>query len=79
MSNWQSLQYRKHELEFAKQDFLSENKQLLLTLGTIAMCCILVGATFYFIFEFAGGAKESMDVLSKAIGNIGNIASNAPR
>lgn len=77
--NWQSLTYRKHELEFAKLDFWSENKQLLITLGVIAFCCILTGAVIYFTFEFAGGAKESIDVLSRAIENIGTIGGNAPR
>jgi len=77
--NWQSLTYRKHELEFAKLDFWTENKQLLVTLGVIAFCCILCGAVIYFTFEFAGGAKQSMDVLSKAIEGIGNIAGNAPK
>ena len=76
--NWQSLTYRKHELEFAKLDFWSENKQLLITLGVIALCCILCGAVIYFTFEFAGGAKQSMDVLSKAIKGIENIAGNSP-
>lgn len=77
--NWQSLQYRKHEIEFAKQNFWTENKQLLVTLAVIACVCILCGATVYFTYEFAGGAKESMDVLSSAIKGIGNIAGNAPR
>lgn len=77
--NWQSLTYRKHELEFAKLDFWSENKQLFITLGVIAFCCILCGAVIYFTFEFAGGARESMDILSSAINGIGNIAGNAPK
>ena len=71
--NWQSLQYRKHEIEFAKQDFWTENKQLFVTLGCIALCCILCGAVIYFTFEFAGGAKDSMDMLSRAIQGVGNI------
>jgi len=77
--NWQSLTYRKHELEFAKLDFWSENKQLFITLGVVACCCILCGAVIYFTFQFAGGAKQSMDMLSSAISGIGNIAGNAPR
>jgi len=77
--NWQSLTYRKHELEFAKMDFWSENKQLFMTLGVIACCCILCGAVVYFTFQFAGGAKGSMDALSSAIQGIGNIAGNAPK
>ncbi len=76
--NWQSLTYRKHELEFAKLDFWTENKQLFVTLGVIAFCCILCGAVIYFTFEFAGGAKTSMDAMSKAIEGIGNIA-GAPK
>lgn len=71
--NWQSLTYRKHEIEFAKQDFWSQNKQMFLTLGAIAFCCILCGAVIYFTFEFAGGAKQSMDVLSSAIKGMQNI------
>lgn len=74
--NWQSLQYRKHELEFAKQDFWTENKQLLVTLSVVAFCCILCGAVIYFTFQFAGGAKESMDFLSTAIQGVGNIPSS---
>ena len=71
--NWQSLTYRKHEIEFAKQDFWTENKQLLVTLGCIALCCAVCAATIYFTYQFAGGAKESMDLLSRAIQGVGNI------
>lgn len=71
--NWQSLTYKKHELEFAKQGFWEDNKQLFMTLGVVAFCCVLTGAVIYFTFEFAGGAKDSMDILARAIEGIGNI------
>ena len=71
--NWQSLTYRKHEIEFAKQDFWTQNKYLFITLGVVAFCCILCGAVIYFTFEFAGGAKQSMDLLSTAIQGVQNI------
>jgi len=77
--NWQSLQYRKHEIEFSKQDFWTENKQLLVTLGCIAICAGICIATIYFTYEFAGGASEKMDAMTSAIKGIGNIAGNAPR
>ena len=76
--NWQSLTYRKHEIEFAKLDFWSENRSFFITLGVVAFCCILCGAVIYFTFEFAGGAKSSIDMLARAIDGVSNIA-NAPR
>ena len=69
---------RKHEIEFARQDWFSENKQILTALACIAICCILCGAVICFTFEFAGGAKESMDTMTAAIKGIGNITGNAP-
>jgi len=71
--NWQSLTYRKHEIEYAKQDFWTQNKYLFITLGVVAFCCILTGAVIYFTFQFAGGAKESMDFLANAIQGMQNI------
>ena len=77
--NWQSLTYRKHELEFAKQDFWSQNKYLFITLGVCACVCALVLGTVYFTFKFAGGAKQSMDMLSQAIQGMQNIPGIAPK
>ena len=77
--NWQSLTYRKHEIEYAKQDFWTQNKYLIITLGVVAFCCILCGAVIYFTFEFAGGAKQSMDLLSSAIQGMQNIPGIAPK
>jgi len=77
--NWQSLTYRKHELEFAKQDFWSQNKYLFITLGVVACVCALVLGTVYFTFKFAGGAKQSMDMLSQAIQGMQNIPGIAPK
>ena len=77
--NWQSLTYRKHELEFAKQDFWSQNKYLFITLGVVACVCALVLGTVYFTFKFAGGAKQSMDMLSQAIQGMQNIPGISPK
>jgi len=77
--NWQSLTYRKHEIEFAKQDFWTQNRYLFITLGVIAFCCILCGAVIYFTFQFAGGAKQSMDLLSSAIQGMQNIPGAVPK
>ena len=77
--NWQSLTYQKHEIEFAKQDFWTENKQLFITLGVIAFNLILCGAVIYFTFKYAGGQGVKMDALTNAIKGIGNIAGQAPR
>lgn len=71
--NWQSLTYRKHEIEFAKQDFWSANKQLIFTLAVIFFICAMVVGVIYFTFQFAGGAKDSMDLLSRSIQGMQNI------
>lgn len=71
--NWQSLTYRKHEIEYAKQDFWTQNKLLFVTLGVILICGVISVATIYFVFQFAGGAKESMDLLANAIQGMQNI------
>lgn len=77
--NWQSLTYKKHEIEFAKHSFWEDNKHMFMTLGAIALCCILCGAVIYFTFNFAGGQGDKIDMLTKAIDGIGNIAGQAPR
>ena len=71
--NWQSLQYKQHELEFAKMDFWTENKHLFITLGVVLFVCILVGTVVYFTYQYASGGREDMRLLTEAIRNIASV------
>lgn len=68
--NWQSLMHQKHEVEFARQGFWEENRNLLVTLGVVFCLCCLVGATMYFHYKFAGGSRSDAKMVATAIDNM---------
>jgi len=73
--NWQSLQHKKHAREFAKQDWWSENKMLVMAVITVAICCALGAATVWMTYKFAAPSADQISSLTQAISGIGNIPS----
>lgn len=63
---WQSLQHKKNAQEFASGIF-ERNRAFIMTILTVLILCVLVGFTFWLIFQFVAPAKESMDGLSSAL------------
>jgi hypothetical protein len=74
--NWQSLQYKKHAQEFAKHNFWEDNKQFIMAVVTVAICCAVCLGTIYFTYEFGVGGVENAGNLADALNNFGtNIVS----
>lgn len=71
--NWQSIERKRNEMEFAQHNFWADNKGLIFTLLAVVACCILCGVTVYITYQFAAGGTASMDRLSAAIQNWGTI------
>ena len=66
------------EIKEAAEDYQNKQgwdkyKDFLLTIGTVAFCVILVGATIYFTYKFAGGGTTAINNLADAIRNAGVI------
>ena len=72
--NWQSLTYKKLQLEFSTPDFWTENKHYFYALIAILISCALCGATIYFTYKYAAGSgNANINALTDAIQNFGNI------
>lgn len=79
--NWQSLQHKKNAIEFAKTSFWEQNKGFFITLGVVAMCCILTGFVLWLSFKYASGSREDARMISDAIRSFagaGGQAVNVP-
>ena len=74
--NWQSLEHKRIDAEFADQDFWSQNKYFLMVLLTAGLCLLMVGITVYFTYQFASGGTETIDSLTAAIQGFGQVAAN---
>jgi len=74
--NWQELELKQNEAEFAKNDFWSVNKSYILAVITVACVCGLVGLTVYYTYQFASGGSADISGLTNAIRGL--TAGNAP-
>jgi hypothetical protein len=73
--NWQELELKQNEVEFAKQGFWEQNKFFFMVIITCAMCCGLVGLTVYYSYTFSTGGQSSAASLTEAIKGItGGVA-----
>jgi hypothetical protein len=68
--NWQALEYKENALEFAKQDFWTQNKAFIWMLLSVAICCALCGVTIYLSYKYAAGGTDAMKGLTNAITGI---------
>jgi hypothetical protein len=67
--SWQSLTHKKHNQEFAQHNFWEDNKTLFMTIGAIALCCLLCAVTIYFTYQFVAPKQEAMNALAQALMN----------
>jgi len=76
--SWQSLQHKKNAMEFAKTDWWSENKTLMICL--IAGIAILIAAcvTVWLTYKLAGAGSSDISALTQAIKGFGNIPGQSP-
>lgn len=77
--NWQSLQHKKNAIEFSKQGFWEQNKQLFITVLVVMICCLLCGVTVYYTYQFATGGMSVGQNLADAINNLNIIQGAAPK
>lgn len=63
---WQSLQHKKNAQEYAS-GILERHRAFVMTIITVLILCILVGFTFWLIFQFTAPTKTSMDAMTTAI------------
>ena len=71
--NWQSLMHKKNAQEFAQHNWWEDNKHMVMVIATVVACGVMVIATVYFTFKYAGGEAESLNRLASAIKNFGNV------
>lgn len=76
--NWQSLEHRKNAEEFREHTFWDDNKHLIMAVISVGICCVFAGVVIYFTYQYAGGGRESMDTLSKAISGLTQRAGGVP-
>ena len=69
--NWQSLQHKKNNLEYAEHDWWTDNKVMVVTLVAVALCCAMAVVTVYLSYKFAAGGGEKISALTEAIKNFG--------
>lgn len=71
--NWESLQYKKNAQEFAKQDWWSENRMIVMALIAVAVCCALGAFTVWITYKFAAPGVDQMSALTTAINSMNTI------
>lgn len=74
--NWQSLQHKLNEQEFAKQSFWEDNKYFFMVVITAAICLGVVGLTVYLTYKFAsdpGGGLAVIKSHTEALRNFGTL------
>jgi len=80
--NWQSLQHKKHELEFAKHDWWSENKTLFITLVICGINLALCGFVIWFTYQYANSsqaeATQTLQNVASMVKGVTTIPGNAP-
>ena len=76
--NWQSLQHKKHALEFSQTDWWSENKTLFTVLAVSICCLAAVCLTAYLTYQHAGNVIPALQMASDSIKGI-NVIPGAPR
>lgn len=67
--NWQSLQHKRNAMEFAKQDFWSENKTMVTAVIVVFVCMIMVLGTAYFAYKMVSMSQPSASALTNALQN----------
>lgn len=76
--NWQKLELKQNELEFAKTGFWENNKAFFMTIICVALCVGLAGVTVYYTYQFATGGRDSMNALTQAINSIATYGGRPP-
>ncbi len=71
--NWQSMEHKKNEIEFAKMGFWEQNKFFIMVIITIIICAIIAIATIWISFKFATGGVAATNGLTEAIKGFGSI------
>ena len=74
---WQNMQHRKLAMEYADQDFWSENRSYITAIITVLVCCILTGVTMYYSYQFLSdrfGADAT--TIANALQNFGATIGN---
>ena len=67
IKNWQQIELKQNEVEFAKSGWWEQNKFYLMTIITVGACLALAAITIYLTFRFAAPAKESIQGLTNVI------------
>ena len=65
--NWQSLQHKKHAIEFAEHNWWDDNKAWVYMLIAVVACCVLCGATVYLTYKYAAPSREMMTEFTKTL------------
>ena len=76
--NWQSLQHKKNAIEYAKNDWWTENKTMMTAL--MAGIAILAAALIfvYLTYKMAGAGSQDIQALTGAIKGFSQIPGGAP-
>ena len=76
--NWQSLQHKKNEMEFAKHDWWTDNKALVITMIICGLNLAVCGFTIWFTYSYAMGGRADIQALRDAIQSLSIIQGNLP-
>ena len=71
--NWQSLQHKKNNVEFAEKDWWQDNKAMVCGVITVGLCLVACMVTIYLNLKFAGPGIVETGRLADAINSFGNI------
>lgn len=74
--NWQSLQHKINEQEFSKHNFWEDNKQFIMGMITVGICCAACLGTIWLTYKFAGSDGGGLAVIkahTNALVNYGTI------
>jgi len=76
--NWQSLQHKKNEMEFAKHDWWTDNKALVITMIICGLNLAVCGFTIWFTYKYAMGGRADIQSLRDAIQSLSVVQGSLP-
>lgn len=76
--NWQGLQYQKNAAEYANPGFWEENKQFILAIATVLICCVTMLVAIYFTYKYLAPGRADLAAFTSALKSAGTVPALGP-
>lgn len=70
VKNWHLIELKQNEIEFAKKDFWTQNKTMIVTLCVALGCLGLCAVTVYYCLKTASGTAAELQGVKSSLSNL---------